>query len=336
MKKYMTTRVWILLIALVLALIAISPNPWASGIEVVSVDSGSDADLAGLGSGDILLSINGNDISSVQDVLNDLTEMEYDEQEVTIETTEETLSYTITNDMGIFLGENLTILTNNVGLTDDSVILSVNGVDIETNDDYDDILDELIPKQTIKIETVDGLVAYLSREVPDITVSEATKSNLVFGLDFTGGTRVLLQPVSEDGITDEDIQSLIEVLSNRLNVYGLSDVKIRSAEDWSGNKFVLVEIAGITETKVRELISQQGVFEATIGDSVVFNGGEKDVTYVCRNDGTCSGVRTCDQSSGQYYCNFQFSINLSPEAAAKFAAATADLSNEPSETGTNE
>jgi len=144
-------------------------------------------------------------------------------------------------------------------------------------------------------------------------------------LDLQGGTRVLLQPVSDEEITDQDINDLIKVLENRLNVYGLSDIKIRAAEDWAGNRFVLVELAGTTEEEVQELISQQGYFEAKIGNETVFVGGKEDIPYVCRDDGSCSGIRDCNPSGNQWYCSFEFAITLSQEAAENQAAATEGL-----------
>ena len=326
MKKYLTLRVWILLFALAFALIAISPNPWASGIVVDSVNTNSDVAENGLSQGDLLSSINGIDIVSIEDVEEILAALEYPEQEVILETSEETLSYTITNDIGFELDENLTIEFSTEGLTEGSTLVSVNGVDFEDVESFEEFYESLVPYITISIQTDNGLVAYVTREVPDFAVAEQAKNNLKFGLDFTGGTRVLLEPVSEEGeITDEDITNLIDVLSNRLNVYGLSDVVIRSAADWEGNKFVLVEIAGVTEQEVKDLISQQGVFEGKVGEITVFEGGDQDIEYVCRNDGTCAGVRTCDGVEGAYSCQFQFTITLSQEAADRFAAATDPL-----------
>ncbi|MDP2907887.1 MAG: hypothetical protein Q8O03_08160, partial [Nanoarchaeota archaeon] len=139
-------------------------------------------------------------------------------------------------------------------------------------------------------------------------------------------TRVLIRPVSDRTITDKDIADLIKVLSNRLNVYGLADLTIRSAKDWEGNKFVLIEIAGVTSEEVKELIGKQGKFEAKIAGNTVFEGGKQDVTFVCRDDGSCSGIRECNPSSeNQWYCKFEFVIHLSPEAAKRHAEITEDL-----------
>ena len=243
-------------------------------------------------------------------------------------------TYEVTNDIQFLLDENLTVLSS-IYITKDSTLLEINNQEITTYEEYETILNELIPKQTIRITTDDGEYIYLSREVPDITAGEAAKSNILLGLDLQGGTRVLLQPVSENEISDQDINDLIKVLENRLNVYGLSDIKIRAAEDWAGNRFVLVELAGTTEEEVQNLISQQGVFEAKVGNETIFVGGKEDIPYVCRDDGACSGIRSCDPSGNQWYCKFEFSITLSQEAAERQAAATENLEVEFTDGGGN-
>tara|TARA_Y100000310_G_C20695607_1_gene825471 strand:- start:338 stop:2071 length:1734 start_codon:yes stop_codon:yes gene_type:complete len=318
-------RAWVLVVALILAVVAISPNPWAEGIEVQSITSGSDADEFGLSAGDILQTINDFEINTLEDFYDAAEAMEYEEQVLVVETSVETTAYSITNDVGFVVDENLTVLSSDF-LESDATLLGLNGVDFETYEDYEDYLNDLIPKNTIKITTDSASIAYLSREMLDITVGEAQKSNLVLGLDLQGGTRVLLEPISDVAVTDAEIADLIKVLSNRLNVYGLSDIVIRTANDWQGNQYILVEIAGVTQDEVRDLISQQGKFEAYVGDTLVFEGGEEDVLYVCRNDGTCSGIRTCNQISGtQWYCQFEFSVTLAQEAADIMAEATKDL-----------
>jgi len=332
LKKFFTWRVWLLLICIVLAVIAINPTPNAEGIEVRSVPTGSDIAEQGLSSGETLISINGQPINALQDYQAAISTLIYEEQEVQVKTTEEEVEYTITNDLDIFLDENLTVLDSGK-LTQQSTLLEINGQEIETYEQYEDVLNELIPKQTIKISTNKGEYAYLSRETPEFTIQEASSSNLLLGLDLQGGTRVLLQPVSDEEITDADIADLIKVLENRLNVYGLSDIKIRTAEDWAGNRFVLIELAGTTESEVQELISQQGFFEAKVGNESVFIGGKEDIPYVCRDDGSCSGIRTCNPYGNQWNCEFSFSITLSQEAAERQAAATENLEVEYDETG---
>ena len=79
---------------------------------------------------------------------------------------------------------------------------------------------------------------------------------------------------------------------------------------------------------VKELVASQGKFEARIGNETVFTGeieDERDIVFVCRNDGRCSGIRSCQEASGGQSCSFEFSIKLSQKAAERHAALTEDL-----------
>ena len=96
---------------------------------------------------------------------------------------------------------------------------------------------------------------------------------------------------------------------NRFNVFGLSDVNIKGVSDLSGNKFMLVEVAGATPGDLKDLISQQGKFEAKIGNETIFIGGKQDITYVSRT-GDQSGIYSCNQvNGGGYMCEFRFAIS---------------------------
>jgi len=205
-------------------------------------------------------------------------------------------------------------------------VLEVNGEEIISIEDLESLEEGLFPKKSFVLRTDRTEYALLISEDPGIKVENAKKTKLVTGLDLQGGTRVLIEPLSDEEITDSQINDLISIMGNRLNVFGLSDVKVRKATDLEGKKFVLVEIAGVSKEEVQELIGKQGVFEARIGDDVVFEGGEKDIVFVCRDDGSCSGISRCGQiGRNEFACSFQFQITLSQEAAKKHADVTGDL-----------
>src|SRR3989338_1069336 len=113
-----------------------------------------------------------------------------------------------------------------------------------------------------------------------LSVYDAPTTNIRKGLDLDGGTRVLLQP--EKQISKEDMGIILDNLKQRLNVYGLSDIVVRSAGDFaSDTQYVVVEIAGANEQEVKDLIGRQGVFQAKIGNDTAFSGGD-DIKNVCR------------------------------------------------------
>ncbi|MCH7688555.1 MAG: hypothetical protein IH899_18055 [Planctomycetes bacterium] len=127
----------------------------------------------------------------------------------------------------------------------------------------------------------------------------------------------MLQP--QERLSEEDLGLLIENMNRRLNLFGLSDVTVRDASDFSGVQYIMVEVAGVNENEVKDLISKQGKFEATVGNVSVFKG--PDVIDVCRS-ATCSGIDFqaggCQQlAPADWVCPFFFSITLSREAAQK-------------------
>ena len=213
------------------------------------------------------------------------------------------------------------------------VIIKINDIDIKNLVDYGYALAGISLNKTVRITTDKKAYQPFLRTSDDIGIEVVKKSNsnMIKGLELEGGIRVLLQP--EGDVSSTDLENAKDSIAYRLNVYGLSDVKVKTANDLLGNRFIIVEIAGATKEEVKELVAKQGKFEAKIGDEVVFIGGEKDITFVCRNDGTCSGIRACSPTGNQYYCRFEFVINLSPKAAKKHAEVTSELTINLSESG---
>jgi len=212
------------------------------------------------------------------------------------------------------------------GLRQGQTINSIDGQKIETIQDFSQIIGEKnFSNGSIKtiISTDQGEFILFSDAVPEITVSQLPKSNLKTGLDLSGGSRAIVKAKDKD-LSSSEINDLINVVSNRLNVYGISDVQISSVTDLAGNNFMLVEIAGATPKDLRDLISQQGKFEAKIGNNTAFIGGEKDITSVSRS-GQEALIENCQQAVEGYVCNFRFTIYLSEDAARRHAEITKNL-----------
>jgi len=211
--------------------------------------------------------------------------------------------------------------------TQREVIRALNNVEVKNLDDYARALDEIPLNGSLRI-TTDKQTYYVLRGQEDIgiAVDAVASTNIQKGLDLQGGTRVILEPHEE--LTDEQFSILLNTMNNRLNFYGLKDIKVRDAKDLLGNRFIVVEIAGASKEDVKELVASQGKFEARIGNETVFTGeieDERDIVFVCRNDGRCSGIRSCQEASGGQSCSFEFSIKLSQKAAERHAALTEDL-----------
>ncbi|MFP4401254.1 MAG: hypothetical protein ACLFPQ_05205 [Candidatus Woesearchaeota archaeon] len=319
LKKIVTNwRVILLAVLLVFAAITINPNLNPEGVAIRSVrmnSSAADAGFTGPGSNvlprqrEIILSINNQPVESVANYYELVDEIPPNVT-LLIETNER--QYTLTTKPYI----------NNsiVGYYDEVVTRINETVDPETNESINVTYNE-----TVQRPIVNGTV--LGTQDIGLVVDETPTSNLRLGLDLEGGTRVLLEPDGE--ITEEELSVIIDSLKQRLNIYGLSDIIVRSASDLSGDTFILVEIPGANQDEVRELISSQGKFEAKIANTTVFRGGE-DINHVCRT-ADCSGLdpnQACgilQDGSGGWSCQFRFSITVSVEAAQRQADATRDL-----------
>jgi len=214
------------------------------------------------------------------------------------------------------------------GLKKGMVIASVNGNPINNFEDYSKVISSLNfsgENKKIEFQTDAGEFIIFTNQTPDFTVSNIPKTNLKTGLDLSGGARAIVRPMNVT-ISQSEMDDLIMITSNRFNAFGISDVDVRGVIDLEGNRFLRVEVAGITPEDLKSLVGQQGKFEAKIGNETVFIGGERDITSVCRNDATCAGIESCNPSGGEYFCSFRFTVYLSEEAAQRHAQITGNLS----------
>ena len=213
------------------------------------------------------------------------------------------------------------------GLRQGQIIIGIDGKTIENLEDFSEVFQgKYISNKSIKtiIITKNEEIILFLNQTPEITVSEIPKTNIKTGLDLSGGSRALIQ-AKDKQLTSQEVGDLVEITSNRMNVYGISDIKVVPISDLVGNNFMLIEVAGATPKALEELIEKQGKFEAKIGNETVFVGGKKDIASVCRNDATCAFIQTCQDSEGGAFCNFQFSIYLSEAAAQRHADITEKL-----------
>jgi len=213
------------------------------------------------------------------------------------------------------------------GLRQGQIIVQIDEQKITNLEDFSTAMKGKYPsEENVKIifKTKDSEVIWYSNQTPEITVSEIPKTNIKTGLDLAGGSRALVQ-AQDKKLSSAEVNDLVSVISNRMNVYGITDMNIRSVSDLTGNHFMLIEIAGATPKDLEELVSKQGKFEAKIGNETVFIGGERDISSVCRNDATCAGIEACQQAGDSYFCNFRFVIYLSEEAAKRHAEITEEL-----------
>ncbi|MBI2558563.1 hypothetical protein HYW20_04525 [Candidatus Woesearchaeota archaeon] len=318
-KKLMTNwRIIMLVVFLVLSLVTIHPA-LSEGVAIRNVITNSSASVAGIPqpkpnaqpvSRERILSINNVPINDVESYYKYVSALSPN-RTIQIKTTKG--AYKLTT-----IEKFETVQLNETEEKTITEIIQRNA----TINGTSRIINETISKKVIVPKT-----EQVSRGTEDIglRVYEAPKTNIRKGLDLQGGTRVLLQP--EVKLSQSDIGVLIDNMKERLNVYGLSDIVIRDANDLVGNQYIIVEIAGATEEEIKDLLARQGKFEARVGNKTVFKGGN-DIVYVARsaNEAGIDTSEGCGQQGSQWFCRFRFAITLSQEAAQRQADATKDLS----------
>jgi preprotein translocase subunit SecD len=356
----MNWKIWLLIFCILGSLLAIFPLEFSKGVQIASVDENSVAFDQGLRQGQIITAIDEEPVKTFEDYSRIINEKFPEAQEelpeirITIQTDKGTFNLETNQELRIGIEEIfqepednesqenpepigikiINVYQNSIefeaGLKENQTILSINNIDLNSIEGYNEFISNLFPEEDkikLTITTKSGGIILFTNQQPKISVKEIPSTRLKTGLDLSGGARALIT-AEEKELTTTELNDLISVTSERLNVYGLKDVQIRPVKDLSGKNFMLVEIAGSTPNELEKLIAQQGKFEAKIGNETVFEGGDRDITYVART-GEQSGIYTCNQVQGGQACSFRFSISLSEAAAKRHADITCELGTSP-------
>jgi len=304
-------KIWLLIACIIMAIVSIWPNPWAEGVTIRSVVKDSAASLAGFQNPkpattpmgrEVIHAINNVPIHDSTDYANAISALRINTT-VIIKTNKDMYRVIVRP------------LYENITLNETETIAYIEQVhDNSTN----------TTSNVTRTKTVNKILQkVIGTEDIGLRVYNAPTSNIRMGLDLQGGSRVILRP--ETVLPADEMESLVENMKQRLNVYGLSDVSVRSTTDLEGREFILVEIAGATDEEVKDLVSRQGKFEGKIGNDTIFKGGA-DIRHVCRT-ADCSRIQQCSKDSqGQgYFCQFIFGITLSPESAQRQADKTKNM-----------
>lgn len=304
-KIFKQPMVWILLIALIFSIYQISPRLNTNGVLIVSSQFNSSASNAGIESpmsdkySTLEKIVEVNDI-----VIND--ELDY---------------YSIISNLKV--NDSLKIKTNN-----DVYYLSINPkyktqIVEET---YDEVVSQFDSVTNSTINVTNTLKRNVTTKVIDgqedigLAIMNVPRTNIRKGLDISGGARLLVRPVSN--VDAETLEMIRNNLEQRLNGLGLKDVKVSIVTDLSDDQYIMITIAGKSNTDVLDIIKSQGKFEAKIGDNIVYSGDNNDILDVCRT-GDCAYVESCNlMQDGSYGCRFRFSLTISQSGAQKFGDLT--------------
>lgn len=104
-----------------------------------------------------------------------------------------------------------------------------------------------------------------------VEVNDIDRTNLDFGLDIKGGTRIILKP--KENASAQMLEQVIGTLQTRANIYGLREIRFFSVRGLEGDFYVQVEAAGVGREIVDTLLSKQGSFEAKVLKPVYIKDG---------------------------------------------------------------
>ncbi|HIK02884.1 TPA: hypothetical protein H1012_03515 [archaeon] len=165
---------------------------------------------------------------------------------------------------------------------DGDLIKSVNSQQVKTIDDYASAVLKLKPNDTARLVTSRGTFSAPLNETVEnqtvnllgINVRTTTPYRLKLGLELQGGARVTLQPVTANGTppTDQLYENVATVLAKRLDSYGLQGVIPRIIQDYQGNRYIVVEMAGEGSEKLVDLVKSVGKFELVVLNQTIFGG----------------------------------------------------------------
>ncbi len=150
------------------------------------------------------------------------------------------------------------------GLEQGMIISEVNGIKISNVDEWNKQIQNLSGTLRLKVNGKDYI--FLANETPDISVSNLKRTNIDFGLDIVGGTRILLKP--NENITPETLSQTVSILQTRADIYGLKEIRFYPITTPTGEGYIQVEAAGVGEKIIEDLLSKQGKFEAKISKPI--------------------------------------------------------------------
>jgi len=214
------------------------------------------------------------------------------------------------------------------------IIKAINGISVNNLSDYTNILSSLNEGEQVIVTYLESTSIFDNKLIDSypffvnydnnesnigLSVIEVPFSNLDFGIDLVGGTKVVLKPVNQTTI--DELEMIVNILETRLNVYGFKEIPINYVQDYNGDYYIKVSLpSSVSVESIEELLENEGVFEARIANQTVFTG--QDIQSVCMTGVDCTSEIT---AYGDGFV-FRFSLLISEEGAEKFANVTEGLS----------
>ena len=158
-------------------------------------------------------------------------------------------------------------------------ITAVNGNPVKNIEDWNSLTMDL--KGDVILTANGKDYEFFVNESLGIDVVDIERTNLNFGLDLRGGTRIILKP--KENATKDMIDQVISTMQTRANIYGLREMNFYPIRGATGEYYVQIEVAGIKRDIIKDLLSTEGKFEAKISKAVVVKDGKGSIQLGSEN-----------------------------------------------------
>lgn len=112
--------------------------------------------------------------------------------------------------------------------------------------------------------SLDSDVRYLGPDPITFEVrSNVSRESIEALLAEVGGTLAPGEAGFSEGVSEETVDETKQILDRKLNRLGLADIKVRVVD----NKFILIDLAGVTVTDAQDIVGKPGLFEIRIQTS---------------------------------------------------------------------
>lgn len=153
------------------------------------------------------------------------------------------------------------------------IITDVNGKPVQNSQEWDAIVKGYAGPIKIKANKLEYKINVTQNATGiGIEVSDIERTNLDFGLDIKGGTRVILKP--KENASAQMLDQIIGTLQTRANIYGLKEIRFIPVSGIGGEYYVQIETTGVGNEIIDTLLSKQGSFEAKISKPVAISNGK--------------------------------------------------------------
>ena len=216
----------------------------------------------------------------------------------------------------------------NIPLRNLEIIKKIENTHVNSQKQFFEIIensnkDEITITTTQNIYTID--ITNISPEKYDkelgFSFRSVPSSNIKLGIELEGGSQFILR--TKEKVSEEQFETILVTLQNRLNIYGASGTKVNSLENsFSDEKFIFIESTSSNKNDIFKIIERKGEFEAKIGNTSVFTGN--NVQRVL-DDPQNSRISCPSTQKGNYMCNYELSVKIDKNGTQKFFDKTKTL-----------